>query len=68
MLKITKKTSKRDKLKAIIAERLASKHRLSKRNIYMIIAGDVENPEIFNEYMDGRERLVNAVAELIPFN
>lgn len=64
-----KDTLKREKdpLKTILAAKIAEKRGLTKRHVYLILSGDRNNPEIFEEYMTGREGLVEAVKQLISF-
>lgn len=68
MPKKYKKTNTKDKLKAIVVEKVAQKHGVKPNYVYKITAGDRTNEKIFSDYMNGYELLVNTVNQLVPFN
>ncbi len=57
-----------DKLKSIICEKLATKHGVTSRYIRMVADGDRENEQIFSDFMAAKEKLRDAVEQLVPFN
>jgi len=68
MPKEFKKNSTKDKIKAIVVEKMAEKHDVNKNYVYKVANGDRKNEGIFSDYMEGYELLLNAVKKLVPFN
>lgn len=68
----------RDNRVAIIAKQVASKHSLSRRYVYMVIAGDRNNDVVLEDFMElyelqkeideryRKNKLTDLVEQLIP--
>ncbi len=61
------KPKHKDNLKAIVVEKVAEKHAVTKDYVYKVVAGTREDEDIFRDFMNGTEVLVNAVKDLVPF-
>lgn len=66
-----KKNNERSAWKASLAQKTAKICHVSVRYVRMVISGDRENEQVMNVYMrllEGENKLLAQVRELVPFN
>lgn len=67
MSKNRKKTIGKDELKPIVVKKVAEKHRVKPNLVYKVLNGTRNNEGVLEDYMEGHNKLLEAVRNLIPF-